>query len=42
MGSVLIQSGKVIAYASIHLKVHMKNYAGHDLKVATVVFALKL
>ena len=42
LGCVLIQAGKVIAYASRHLKVHEKNYPTHDLKLATVVFALKL
>ncbi|WMV41284.1 hypothetical protein MTR67_034669, partial [Solanum verrucosum] len=39
---VLIQNGKVIAYASRQLKVHHKNYPTHDLELAAVVFALKI
>ena len=35
---VLIQAGKVIAYASRQLKVHEKNYPTHDLELAPVVF----
>ena len=42
LGCVLMQAGKVIAYASRHLKVHEKNYPTHDLELAAVVFALKL
>ena len=42
MGFVLMQGCKVIAYASIQLKVHEKNYPTHDLKLVAVVFALKL
>lgn len=42
LGSVLMQKGKVIAYASRQLKVHEKNYPTHDLELAVVVFALKL
>ena len=38
----LMQHGKVIAYASIQLKVHDKNYPTHDLELATIVFALKI
>ncbi|KAI3701792.1 hypothetical protein L6452_27141 [Arctium lappa] len=41
-GCVLMQRGKVIAYASRQLKVHEKNYPTHDLELAAVVFALKL
>ena len=37
-----MQSGKVIAYASRHLKVHEKNYPTHDLDLVEVVFALKI
>ena len=37
-----MQGGKVIAYASGELKVHEKNYPIHDLKLAAVVFVLKL
>ncbi|WMV42529.1 hypothetical protein MTR67_035914 [Solanum verrucosum] len=42
LGCVLMQRGKVIAYASRQLKVHEKNYPTHDLKLAAVVFALKI
>ncbi|WMV45916.1 hypothetical protein MTR67_039301, partial [Solanum verrucosum] len=34
LGCVLMQSGKVIAYASRQLKVHEKNYPTHDLELA--------
>ena len=33
MGCVLMQRGKVIAYASRQLKVHEKNYTTHDLEL---------
>ena len=39
---VLVQRGKVIAYASSQLKVHEKNYLNHDLDLAAVVFALNI
>ncbi|WMV14857.1 hypothetical protein MTR67_008242 [Solanum verrucosum] len=42
LGCVLMQNGKVIAYASRQLKVNEKNYATHDLELADVVFALKI
>ena len=42
LGAVLMQDGKVIAYASRQLKVHEKNYPTHDLEMAAVVFALKI
>ena len=42
LGCVLMQRGKVIAFASIQLKVNEKNYPTHDLELATVVFALKI
>ncbi|GJV92914.1 putative reverse transcriptase domain-containing protein [Tanacetum coccineum] len=41
LGCVLMQRGKVIAYASRQLKIHEKNYTTHDLEVGSVVFALK-
>ncbi|GJY00113.1 putative reverse transcriptase domain-containing protein [Tanacetum coccineum] len=41
-GCVLMQWGKVIAYASRQLKKHEKNYTTHDLDLGTVVFALKI
>ncbi|GJX42937.1 putative reverse transcriptase domain-containing protein [Tanacetum coccineum] len=39
---VLMQRGKVIAYASRKLKTHEKNYTTHDLELGAVVFALKI
>nr|GEW91637.1 putative reverse transcriptase domain-containing protein [Tanacetum cinerariifolium] len=39
---VLIQRGKVIAYASRQLKTHEKNYTTHDLELSVVVFALNI
>ncbi|KAH0743176.1 hypothetical protein KY290_031169 [Solanum tuberosum] len=42
LGCVLMQHGKVIAYASRQLKVHEKNYPTHDLELAAVVFVLKI
>nr|GEZ15056.1 putative reverse transcriptase domain-containing protein [Tanacetum cinerariifolium] len=42
LGCVLMQRGKVIAYASRQLKKHEENYLTHDLEFATVVFALKI
>ncbi|KAI3742521.1 hypothetical protein L1987_60205 [Smallanthus sonchifolius] len=41
LGCVLMQRGKVIAYASRQLKVHEKNYTTHDLELGAVVFTLK-
>ncbi|GJX86506.1 putative reverse transcriptase domain-containing protein [Tanacetum coccineum] len=42
LGCMLMQRGKVIAYASRHLKIHEKNCTTHDLKLGVVVFALKI
>ena len=42
LGCVLIQEGKVVAYASRQLKPHERNYPTHDLELAAVVFALKI
>nr|GEW97287.1 reverse transcriptase domain-containing protein [Tanacetum cinerariifolium] len=41
LGCVLMQRGKVIAYASRQLKIHEKNYTTYDLELGVVVFALK-
>ncbi|GJX14216.1 putative reverse transcriptase domain-containing protein [Tanacetum coccineum] len=38
---VVMQRGKVIAYASRQLKIHEKNYTTLDLELGAVVFALK-
>ena len=37
-----MQDGRVIAYASRQFKKHETNYPTHDLKLAIVVFALKI
>ncbi|GKA86356.1 putative reverse transcriptase domain-containing protein, partial [Tanacetum coccineum] len=42
LGYVLIQRGKVIAYASRQMKIHEKNYTTHDLELGAVVFTLKI
>ena len=42
MGCILMQDGKVVAYASRQLKLHEQNYPTHDLELATVVFTLKI
>jgi hypothetical protein len=42
LGCVLMQEGKVIAYASRQLRKHEKNYPTHDLELAAVVHALKI
>ena len=42
VGCVLMQQGKVIAYASRQLKNHERSYPTHDLELAAVVFALKI
>ncbi|GJS32041.1 putative reverse transcriptase domain-containing protein [Tanacetum coccineum] len=39
---MLMQRGKVIAYASRQLKKHEKNYTTHDLELGAMVFALKI
>ncbi|KAA0063443.1 Retrotransposable element Tf2 [Cucumis melo var. makuwa] len=42
LSCVLMQQGKVVAYASRQLKSHEQNYPTHDLELAAVVFALKI
>ncbi|GJY34306.1 putative reverse transcriptase domain-containing protein [Tanacetum coccineum] len=42
LGCVLMQRGKVIAYASRQLKIHEKNYTTYDLELGAVMFALKI
>ena len=42
LGCILMQGGRVIAYASRQLKKHEANYLTHDLELAAVVFALKI
>ena len=41
IGCVLMQEGRVIAYASRQLKQHEEHYPTHDLELAAVVQALK-
>ncbi|KAI3797110.1 hypothetical protein L1987_39802 [Smallanthus sonchifolius] len=41
LGCVLMQRGRVIAYASRQLKVHEVNYPTHDLELAAVLELLK-
>jgi hypothetical protein len=42
LGSVLMQDGHVVAYASQQLRKHEAHYLTHDLELATVVHALKI
>ena len=42
LGCVLMQNGKVVAYASRQLKNYEKNHPTHDLELAAVVFTLKI
>ncbi|XP_073133683.1 uncharacterized protein [Henckelia pumila] len=42
LGCVLMQEGRVIAYASRQLKPYEQNYPTHDLELAVVVFALNI
>ena len=42
LGFVLMQEGRVIAYASWQLRRHELNYPTHDLELAAVVHALKI
>jgi hypothetical protein len=42
LGCVLMQEGRVIAYASRQLRKHELNYPTHDLELTAVVHALKI
>ncbi|XP_070054475.1 uncharacterized protein [Nicotiana tomentosiformis] len=42
IGCVLMQDGRVIVYASHHLKPYEKNYPVHDLELAAIVHVLKI
>ena len=42
LGCVLMQEGRVIAYASRQLRKHEVNYPTHDLELAALVHALKI
>jgi hypothetical protein len=42
LGGVLTQNGHVIGYESRNLKEHERNYATHDLELASIVHTLKM
>ncbi|KAH0781380.1 hypothetical protein KY290_000978 [Solanum tuberosum] len=42
LGYVLMQNGKVIAYASRHLMIHEKNYPTHDLELAAIFVSINI
>ena len=42
LGSVLMQSRRVVAYGSRQLKNHKQNYPTHNMELAVVVFALNI
>jgi hypothetical protein len=42
LGCVLMQEGRVIAYASRQLRRHEEHYPTHDLELAAMVHALKI
>lgn len=42
LGNVLMQTERVVAYASHQFENHELNYPTHDLELAAVVFALKI
>ena len=42
LGCVLMQNGRVVAFASRQFKPHELNYPTHDLELAAVIFALKI
>ncbi|XP_070006227.1 uncharacterized mitochondrial protein AtMg00860-like [Nicotiana sylvestris] len=42
LGCVLVQRGKVVAYASRQLRKHEKNYPNHYLELSIVIHALKM
>jgi hypothetical protein len=42
LGCVLMQEGRVVAYASRQLKTHEQNYPTHDLELVVVVHTLKI
>jgi hypothetical protein len=42
LGCVLMQEGKVVAYASRQLRKHELNYPNHDFELAAIAHALKI
>ncbi|XP_050897680.1 uncharacterized protein LOC127104538 [Lathyrus oleraceus] len=41
-GGMMMQNRQVMAYASIQLKIHERDYPTHDLQLVAVVFVLKI
>jgi hypothetical protein len=41
LGCVLMQEGRVIAYSSQQFRCHEEHYSTHDLKLTTVILALR-
>ena len=42
IGGVLMQDNHMVCYEFVKLKYHEKNYATHDLELASIVHALKM
>jgi hypothetical protein len=42
LGCVLMQDGRVVAYASRQLRKHEEKYPTHDLELAVIVHTLKI
>ena len=42
LGCVLMQSERVVAYGSLQLKNHKRNYPTYKMLLAAIVFALKI
>jgi hypothetical protein len=42
LGCVLMQEGRVVAYALRQLRIHEQNYPTHDIELAAVVHSLKI
>ena len=42
LGGVLMQNGHVIGYESRKVKEHERNYANHNLELASIVHALRM
>ena len=42
LGGVLLQENYVVAYESIKLKYHVKDYVTDDLELAAIIHALKM
>ncbi len=42
LGCILMQEGKVVAYACRQLRPHEQNFPTHDLELAAIIFVLKI